>query len=104
MSYTMDCLKTGFPEALELLLDCVLNPAFEATEVEDQKARLLMLLGGKDIHATLMTEVRHTRTRDAHAAKAASFRASNPMGNFLLPAHSVLCDLTWLRACFLPPR
>lgn len=57
MSYTIDCLKTGFPAALELLLDCVLNPAFEEGEVEDQKARLAALLGGKDIHATLMTEV-----------------------------------------------
>jgi processing peptidase subunit alpha len=61
MSYTIDCLKTGFPPALELLLDCVLNPAFEEGEVEDQKMRLAMLLGGKDIHATLMTEVRSSR-------------------------------------------
>ncbi|GFR42591.1 hypothetical protein Agub_g3518 [Astrephomene gubernaculifera] len=56
MSYTIDCLKTGFPAALELLLDCVLNPAFEEAEVEEQKGRLEALLGGKEIHATLMTE------------------------------------------------
>ncbi|GLC34134.1 hypothetical protein PLESTB_000841100 [Pleodorina starrii] len=73
MSYTIDCLKTGFPAALELLLDCVLNPAFEEAEVEDQKARLAMLLGGKDIHATLMTEL---LTRAAYRG---------PYGNPLIP-------------------
>lgn len=30
MSYTVDCLKSGLPVALELLADAVLNPAFHA--------------------------------------------------------------------------
>lgn len=82
MSYTIDCLKTGFPAALELLLDCVLNPAFEAAEVEDQKARLAMLLGGKDIHATLMTEF---LTRAAYRG---------PYGNPLIPDPEAMASLT----------
>ncbi|KAG2497396.1 hypothetical protein HYH03_004551 [Edaphochlamys debaryana] len=82
MSYTIDCLKTGFPAALELLLDCVLNPAFEGAEVDDQKARLAALLGGKDIHATLMTEL---LTRAAYAG---------PYGNPLIPDPGAMERLT----------
>ncbi|KXZ51946.1 hypothetical protein GPECTOR_11g70 [Gonium pectorale] len=82
MSYTIDCLKTGFPAALELLLDCVLNPAFEGPEVEDQKARLAALLGGKDIHATLMTEL---LTRSAYRG---------PYGNPLIPDPEAMAALT----------
>ncbi|KAG2449781.1 hypothetical protein HYH02_005305 [Chlamydomonas schloesseri] len=82
MSYTIDCLKTGFPAALELLLDCVLNPAFEAGEVEDQKARLAALLGGKDIHATLMTEL---MARSAYRG---------PYGNPLIPDPEAMAVIT----------
>ncbi|GIL94697.1 hypothetical protein Vretimale_918 [Volvox reticuliferus] len=82
MSYTIDCLKTGFPAALELLLDCVLNPAFEAQEVEEQKMRLAMLLGGKDIHATLMTEL---LTRAAYRG---------PYGNPLIPDPDSMARIT----------
>lgn len=58
MAYTIDCLKTSMPAALELLCDSVLNPAFHEAEVEEQKQRMMMLLENREIHTTLMSEVR----------------------------------------------
>jgi hypothetical protein len=58
MSYTVDCLKTFLPGALELLCDSVLNPAFEAEELEEQKARLAFMLEAPEVKLTLLPEVR----------------------------------------------
>ena len=52
MSYTVDCLKTNMPAAMELLCDCVLNPAFLPAEVDEQKQRLRDLLQNKDLQVT----------------------------------------------------
>jgi len=57
MSYTIDTLKTQLPSALEIMCDSVINPLFAPEEVEEQKARLLMLLGGKDVQMTLLNEM-----------------------------------------------
>lgn len=46
------------PAALELLCDCVINPAFKPEEVEEQKMRLEMLLASPDVQLTILTEVR----------------------------------------------
>jgi len=35
MSYTIDCLKTNMPAALELLCDAVLNPLLDPLEVRN---------------------------------------------------------------------
>ncbi|CAD7695334.1 unnamed protein product [Ostreobium quekettii] len=40
MYYSIDCLRTHVPEALELLCDCVLNPRFADWEVADAMKRL----------------------------------------------------------------
>jgi predicted Zn-dependent peptidase len=40
MAYTVDCLRSHVPMAAELLLDATLCPAFDAAEVEANKARL----------------------------------------------------------------
>jgi hypothetical protein len=61
MSYTVDCLKTFLPGALELLCDSVLNPAFEAEELEEQKARLAFMLEAPEVKLTLLPEVRGRR-------------------------------------------
>ncbi|XP_058091119.1 mitochondrial-processing peptidase subunit alpha-like isoform X4 [Magnolia sinica] len=37
MGYTYDTLKTYVPEALELLVDCIRNPVFLDSEVQDQE-------------------------------------------------------------------
>lgn len=65
MAYTIDSLKTSVPAALELLCDSVLNPAFHEVEVDEQKQRLLMLLGNREIHTTLMSEVSACRCSGA---------------------------------------
>ena len=79
MSYTIDCLKTHTAAACELLCDAVLNPLLDPGEVRtrtelkvnmkcisirfpseqlnDQKERLMMLLGTKDIQLTLLNEM-----------------------------------------------
>lgn len=57
MTYTMDCLKTSLPVALELLCDAVLNPRFEVQEVEEQKMRLGMLLSSKEVQLMLLSEL-----------------------------------------------
>ena len=53
----MDCLRTHLSAALELLADCVVNPAFREGEMEEQKMRLAMMLSSPDIALTLMPEV-----------------------------------------------
>ncbi|MEW5299121.1 MAG: hypothetical protein WDW36_002166 [Sanguina aurantia] len=57
MSYTVDCLKTSYPAALELLCDSIINPRFHAPEVEEQKERLLQLLTNKELQMTLLNEM-----------------------------------------------
>uniref|UniRef100_A0A383V7X6 Alpha-MPP n=1 Tax=Tetradesmus obliquus TaxID=3088 RepID=A0A383V7X6_TETOB len=56
MSYTIDCLRSHAPAALELLADCVLNPAFLPHEIEEQKMRMQMLLSLPDVQLTLLSE------------------------------------------------
>ena len=65
MAYTVDCLKTNLPEAVELLADCVMNPkladhevaavagslAAEMTELAANPAALLM----EAVHAVAYT-------------------------------------------------
>jgi processing peptidase subunit alpha len=58
MSYTIDCLRSHMPAALELLSDCVINPAFLPHEIEEQKARMQLLLSLPDVQLTLLSEVR----------------------------------------------
>ena len=57
MSYTIDCLRSHVPAALELLCDCVINPAFKPEELEEQKMRLQLLLSSPDVQLTILTEV-----------------------------------------------
>lgn len=57
MSYNIDCLRSGVPQALELLADAVLQPAFAEEEVEEQKGRMEALLASPELQVTLMTEV-----------------------------------------------
>lgn len=45
------------PSALELLCDCVINPAFKQEELDEQKFRLQMLLSSPEVQLTLLTEV-----------------------------------------------
>mmetsp|Transcript_226 Transcript_226/g.521 ORF Transcript_226/g.521 Transcript_226/m.521 type:complete len:505 (-) Transcript_226:438-1952(-) len=40
MAYTVDCLRTNLPEAVELLADCVMNPKFAEHEVGKVAASL----------------------------------------------------------------
>jgi hypothetical protein len=58
MSYTIDCLRSHAPAALELLADCVINPALLPHEIEEQKARMQLLLSLPDVQLTLLSEVR----------------------------------------------
>jgi len=47
MGYTFDALKTYVPEMVELLVDCVRNPAFLDWEVNEQVlSTLLFILSG----------------------------------------------------------
>lgn len=57
MSYTIDCLRSHVPAALELLCDCVINPAFRREELDEQKFRLQMLLSSPEVQLTLLTEL-----------------------------------------------
>jgi processing peptidase subunit alpha len=57
MSYTIDFLGVHTPQALELLSDSVLNPAFEDYEVEEQKARLAAVLSSPAVQTTMLTEL-----------------------------------------------
>lgn len=57
MSYTIDCLRSQMPAALELLCDCVINPAFLDHELEEQKVRLAFLLANPEVQLTILTEV-----------------------------------------------
>jgi hypothetical protein len=57
MSYTIDCLRSHAPGALELLADCVINPALLPHEIEEQKARMQLLLSLPDVQLTLLSEV-----------------------------------------------
>ncbi|XP_058091118.1 mitochondrial-processing peptidase subunit alpha-like isoform X3 [Magnolia sinica] len=45
MGYTYDTLKTYVPEALELLVDCIRNPVFLDSEVQDQLAKVKTEIG-----------------------------------------------------------
>lgn len=45
------------PAALELLCDCVINPAFRQEELDEQKFRLQLLLSSPEVQLTLLTEV-----------------------------------------------
>jgi len=56
MSYTVDCLGVHTPQALELLADSVLNPAYDPLEMEEQKARLAYVLASPEVQITLLTE------------------------------------------------
>lgn len=40
MAYNIDVVKTNIPEALEVLLDAVANPAFHNWELQEQIKRL----------------------------------------------------------------
>ena len=40
MYYSVDCLRSHVPEALEILCDCVLNPKFVEWEVQEALARM----------------------------------------------------------------
>lgn len=44
MGYTYDALKTYVPEMVELLIDCVRNPAFLDWEVNEQVSLALLFL------------------------------------------------------------
>jgi processing peptidase subunit alpha len=46
------------PAALELLCDCVINPAFLPEELAEQKQRLQLLLSNPEVQLTILTEVR----------------------------------------------
>jgi processing peptidase subunit alpha len=46
------------PAALELLCDCVINPAFLPEELDEQKQRLQLLLSNPEVQLTILTEVR----------------------------------------------
>jgi processing peptidase subunit alpha len=63
MAYAVDVARPLVPEALELLSDAVLNPRFEAWEVDAARARL--------------------------AADAAAMREGNPQGGLLEALHEV---------------
>eukprot|EP00873_Tetraselmis_striata_P007850 jgi/Tetstr1/428114/TSEL_018169.t1 len=40
MAYNIDCVRSSVPEALELLLDCVVNPKFTAWDLAAQKKKI----------------------------------------------------------------
>lgn len=52
------CPCSHVPAALELLCDCVINPAFRPEELDEQKMRLQLLLSSPDVQLTILTEVR----------------------------------------------
>jgi hypothetical protein len=54
----LPCVCSHVPAALELLCDCVINPAFRPEELEEQKMRLQLLLSSPDVQLTILTEVR----------------------------------------------
>ncbi|KAJ9520796.1 hypothetical protein QJQ45_013974, partial [Haematococcus lacustris] len=98
MSYTLDCLKTGVPAALELLCDVVLNPKFAPAEVEEQKGRLQALLTSKDIQTTLLSEL---LTREAYKGALSRPLIPDPSDLYFLTPQ-VLHD--FCRAHYTAPR
>jgi len=58
------CSCSHVPAALELLCDCVINPAFKPEELEEQKLRLQLLLSSPDVQLTILTEVRANQGKD----------------------------------------
>jgi hypothetical protein len=60
MVYSIDCLQSAAPEALEVLCDAVLNPLLLEADVAEQRARLEHLLtrGGDEQAAVMLPEVR----------------------------------------------
>lgn len=49
MGYTYDALKTYVPQMVELLIDCVRNPAFLDWEVNEQVYFVVIILANTDI-------------------------------------------------------
>lgn len=78
MAYAVDVAKPLVPEALEVLADAVLNPKFEAWEVEAAASRL--------------------------AADAAAMRESNPQGGLLESLHEVAYTGALARPLLAPPE
>lgn len=71
------------PAALELLCDCVINPAFKQEELDEQKFRLQLLLSSPEVQLTLLTEVCTTAAREQQSSR----------GCFNLRAYT--CQLSW---------
>lgn len=98
MSYTIDCLGSHTPAALELLADSVLNPEFDAHEIEEQKARLAAVLASPEVQLTLLTELLVRGAYDGGLARP------------LIPDPAALSHLTprvlgaFVRDQFLGPR
>jgi len=64
MGYTFDALKTYVPEMVELLVDCVRNPAFLDWEVNEQVLSALIFLilsGGLPIYLDRKFEKQATK-------------------------------------------
>ena len=78
MAYAVDIARPLVPEALELLSDAVLNPRFEAWEVEAAAKRL--------------------------AADAAAMREGNPQGGLLEALHEVAYTGALARPLLAPPE
>ncbi|KAL0345153.1 UNVERIFIED_CONTAM: Mitochondrial-processing peptidase subunit alpha [Sesamum radiatum] len=62
MSYTYDALKTYVPQMVELLIDCVRNPAFLDWEVKEQLQKLSADINGsfRDPHQLLLEAIHST--------------------------------------------
>lgn len=78
MAYAVDVARPLVPEALELLSDAVLNPKFEAWEVEAAAKRL--------------------------AADAAAMKEGNPQGGLLEALHEVAYTGALARPLLAPPE
>lgn len=78
MAYAVDVARPLVPEALELLSDAVLNPKFEAWEVEAAAGRL--------------------------AADAAAMKEGNPQGGLLEALHEVAYTGALARPLLCPPE
>ncbi|KAL0315717.1 UNVERIFIED_CONTAM: Mitochondrial-processing peptidase subunit alpha [Sesamum radiatum] len=62
MSYTYDALKTYVPQMVELLIDCVRNPAFLDWEVKEQLQKVSADINGsfRDPHQLLLEAIHST--------------------------------------------
>jgi processing peptidase subunit alpha len=98
MSYTVDCLGTHTPQALEILADAVVNPAFDPSEIDEQRARLAAVLASPDVQGVLMTELLVRGAYEGALSKA------------LIPDAAALASLTpealagFVRRQYLAPR